>query len=244
MKKQIFCLALFFIGMLATTQITAQIIIDGQGTRIGDVGPSPTLTTPYVSTPNQVGSGNYWPIWMTKSIHFWPDNSTSGMMMENYYNNITTGVQTGSTYFNEPLLRGAWANTAWLGTDDFPFWQIRTNEIWASNGSISSSDRRFKTNIKLETGALSKLMLLNPVTYDKQDINPNTPVEKKEIINERGKNQHGLIAQELLEVFPELVVQDANGFYGVKYQELISVLIKAMQEQQAEIENLKLLINK
>ena len=145
-----------------------------------------------------------------------------------------------SITFNEPLLRGAHGNTAWLGNAGFPFWQVRTNELWVSGSQISSSDSRFKTNIKLEVGALSKLMQLKPVTYDKLDINENTPEEKKAIINERGKNQHGLIAQEVLAVFPELVVQNEEGYYGVKYQELISVLIKAMQEQQTQIDSLKI----
>jgi hypothetical protein len=256
MKKQFFCLALFFIGMMASTQITAQIIIDAPGTRIGDIGASPALTAPYVSTPNQTGSGNYWPIWMTKGIHFWPQPAQSGMMMENYTNSIglangnvaTVAMCTTSTnplvlapcIYEEPLLRGAWGNTAWLGNAAFKFWQVHATEIWAYGAFINSSDRRFKTNIKVETGALSKVMLLKPVIYDKLDINENTPEEKKAILNERTKNQHGLIAQEVMEVFPELVVQNEEGYYGVKYQELISILIKAMQEQQAEIDSLKI----
>ena len=244
MKTRVLFLSLAMV-MFTTTNITAQIIIDAPGTRIGDIGTSPALTTPYVSTPNQTGSGNYWPIWMTKGIHFRPQPALTGMMMENYNNNVgavnTVGnATTAPVFYNEPMLRGAWGNTAWLGNSAFPFWQVHTQELWLAGNFVSSSDSRFKTNIKVEIGALSKLMQLKPVTYDKLDINENTPEEKKAIINERGKNQHGLIAQEVLAVFPELVVQNEEGYYGVKYQELISVLIKAMQEQQTQIDSLKI----
>lgn len=82
-------------------------------------------------------------------------------------------------------------------------------------------------------------MQIRPVVYDKIVINENTPEEKRKVINERNKNEHGFIAQELLQVYPELVVQDQNGYYGVKYEEMIAILVKAMQEQQAQIDSLK-----
>jgi hypothetical protein len=50
----------------------------------------------------------------------------------------------------------------------------------------------------------------------------------------------GLIAQEVEAVFPEIVSESSiDGMKGVKYTELIPVLIKAIQEQQTQIEELK-----
>ena len=50
----------------------------------------------------------------------------------------------------------------------------------------------------------------------------------------------GLIAQEVEAVFPEIVSESSiDGMKGVKYTELIPVLIKAIQEQQSQIEELK-----
>ena len=48
----------------------------------------------------------------------------------------------------------------------------------------------------------------------------------------------GLIAQELLEVIPEVVriPENQEDYLGVKYAELIPVLIKAIQEQQSVID--------
>ena len=37
------------------------------------------------------------------------------------------------------------------------------------------------------------------------------------------------------EVYPSFVQMGINGYYSVNYQELIPVLIKGMQEQQAQI---------
>jgi hypothetical protein len=166
------------------------------------------------------------------------------LIIENYYNNIELNKATGSTWFDEPLFRGARNNTAWLGNSHFKFWQIHAVEVWTSNGLVTTSDKRYKLNIKDEKGALAKIMMLRPVTYDKIDLSENTPEDKKEIITEKGKNQHGLIAQEILKIYPEMVVKADNDYYGVKYQELITVLIKAMQEQQAQIDSLGNLIKK
>lgn len=83
-------------------------------------------------------------------------------------------------------------------------------------------------------------MLLRPVTYDHSaGITDNTPKERRESIIEGGKDQMGLIAQELLDVYPSLVHDKGNGELAVDYISLIPVLISAIQEQQAEMEKLK-----
>jgi hypothetical protein len=48
-----------------------------------------------------------------------------------------------------------------------------------------------------------------------------------------------VIAQELMEQFPELVFK-AEDQYGVSYDQLATVALKAIQEQQELIEQLKL----
>jgi hypothetical protein len=49
---------------------------------------------------------------------------------------------------------------------------------------------------------------------------------------------YGLIAQEVREVLPDIVSGDdgENGTLGMNYSELVPVLVKAVQEQQAEID--------
>ena len=57
---------------------------------------------------------------------------------------------------------------------------------------------------------------------------------------------NGVLAHELQEVVPYAVVgeKDAKEMQGVDYSKIVPVLIKAIQEQQAQIEELKTLINK
>jgi len=54
----------------------------------------------------------------------------------------------------------------------------------------------------------------------------------------------GFIGKELQTVFPELVKQDKNGYLSVDYISIIPVLVEAVKEQQAQIEELKKLIKK
>ncbi|MEM1000815.1 MAG: tail fiber domain-containing protein [Bacteroidota bacterium] len=109
------------------------------------------------------------------------------------------------------------------------------------------SDRRLKKDIKSLDNVTDRIMQLRPTTY----------LFKTQKENE--ERNYGLIAQELREVFPEMVsiMQDDDGdgqgiqdLHTVSYSELIPVLIKGMQEQneviaaqQAEIDALKNSLN-
>ena len=55
----------------------------------------------------------------------------------------------------------------------------------------------------------------------------------------KGKQKIGVLAQEIQEVFPELVSEDDNEMLAVNYQALVPVLINAFKEQQGEINRLK-----
>ena len=73
-------------------------------------------------------------------------------------------------------------------------------------------------------------------------ISTNVTTGDQTIIAKEGKETIGFIAQELEKVVPEAVIapQDpSNEFYTVSYSIVIPVLTKAIQEQQAEIEQLK-----
>ncbi|HKK62275.1 MAG TPA: tail fiber domain-containing protein [Bacteroidales bacterium] len=51
--------------------------------------------------------------------------------------------------------------------------------------------------------------------------------------------KYGVIAQEVLEQFPDLVHKEYDGYYAVNYTGLIPVLIEAIKEQQAVIEDIQ-----
>jgi len=101
-----------------------------------------------------------------------------------------------------------------------------TGGVVLTNGSTSwasASDLRLK-NINSEiTNATSKLNTLRAINFSwKTDIN--------------NKNNVGLIAQEVEKVFPEVISYDSQvDSYGIRYTELIPVLVKSIQEQHCII---------
>jgi hypothetical protein len=101
-----------------------------------------------------------------------------------------------------------------------------------SNGQLgtASSSRRFKEDIQDMAETSSGLMRLRPVTfrYKKQFVDGSKPI------------QYGLIAEEVAEVYPDLVAHSADGqIETVKYQVLPTMLLNEVQRQQLEINGLK-----
>ena len=101
------------------------------------------------------------------------------------------------------------------------------------------SDIRLKKNIKRieDSASLSKLMQLNPVSYEWKE---NTPSSLRK--NYPEGRQIGLIAQEVQKYIPEVVKTEPlydKEYKGIDYGRLVTVLIGAVQEQQKEITELK-----
>ena len=93
----------------------------------------------------------------------------------------------------------------------------------------STSDARLKTDVK-DLDSTAKLLQLRPVDY---------LWKSQETSDEPTKRNLGFIAQEVKEVFPELVGVSPDGMFSVEYTGLIAPLVKAIQEQQALIQSLK-----
>lgn len=115
--------------------------------------------------------------------------------------------------------------------------------LWAADGTINTSDAREKTNINDLQYGLKEIMQLHPVSFN----------WKKQV--SEGKKL-GVLAQEIQKVLPEVVrdyeyvTDEVTGKttkvkterLGVMYSDIIPVLIHAIQEQQAEIEELKSIV--
>ena len=100
-----------------------------------------------------------------------------------------------------------------------------------SSPTWTTSDAKFKTNVKPISTGLDFINKLNPVSYYfKPDSFFNFPDEL----------QYGFIAQELKTVMPNLVKVSEKGIHSVNYTGVIPMLTKAIQEQQAIIEQSKL----
>lgn len=113
----------------------------------------------------------------------------------------------------------------------------------------TSSDMRLKTNVEYlsETGnALENILKMNTFSYNYRyhDSNDNEEDSSQDSLSEVEKElssirHFGLSAQELLTIYPNLVRQDADGYYSINYLELVPVLIQAIQEQKEEMDELK-----
>lgn len=145
---------------------------------------------------------------------------TSGSLMANGSLNVSGGLNFGTNFWN--IWSGSDLHIARGGG-------IRATLLANSTGGFTfSSDRNLKQDIQPLTGALAGLLALKPSTYHfKSD--PSAPLSM------------GLIAQDVQEVYPELVgvVDRKAGTLGVTYEGFIPVIIGATQEQQAQIETLQ-----
>jgi hypothetical protein len=101
--------------------------------------------------------------------------------------------------------------------------------------AYSSSDARLKDNITAIESPLEKLSKINGVSFNWND---------KQSVYEVGAKDYGVIAQEVEEVLPELVITRDNGYKAVRYEKIVSLLIEAIKEQQTQINNLTDKLNK
>jgi hypothetical protein len=124
-----------------------------------------------------------------------------------------------------------------------------TGEIRATNNITAYfSDRRLKTNIQTIPDALAKVSQISGVTF----INNS---EAAKYGYDKSHTQVGVIAQEIEEVLPEIVVpapfdigQNSDGteysisgenYKTVQYDKLVPLLIEAIKELKAEVDLLK-----
>jgi hypothetical protein len=107
-----------------------------------------------------------------------------------------------------------------------------------------SSDRRLKTDIRPITDAISKVVSLTGIVYKWNDLaNSLTGYRTDEDVV-------GLFAQDVQAVLPEAVKpapfdtengasKSGENYLTVQYEKIIPLLIEAIKEQQAQIEDLK-----
>jgi len=151
---------------------------------------------------------------------------------------ISSGTYTGAVYSG---VTGTTANSTYHVRDTtnntWKFYVTNAGVINATSTSITGlSDERLKENIvDLETG-LSEVMSLKPRRFD-----------WKEGEGSGAKNVAGFIAQEVETVLPDLIEgfmhDDIDDAKSVKMGDMIPTLVKAIQEQQTQIEALQSEIN-
>ena len=191
--------------------------------------------------------GVYWPSYY--GIHIYANTtSTYTQLRIDGVKNSYTGVYLGDSAVNGMMYDTAGnggvyreANGIWYfyyhignncmgvgtSTTSSSYKMYVNGTVYATGDVIAYSDARKKTNIVTIDKALETVTKMRGVFYDK-------------IGEESNGRQLGVIAQEVNKVLPEAVNYASDiDEYGVKYGNIVGVLIEAIKEQQGQIEELK-----
>jgi hypothetical protein len=120
---------------------------------------------------------------------------------------------------------------------------------------ITTSDERLKTEIKPLESSIDKIIKLNPISfkYSAEEFKLKKSIEAKENTDISdsiyieldsvdlafcNNTKFGFSAQEIQEVYPELVIADTYGYLSIDYNGIIPILVNAIKEQQELITRL------
>ena len=118
-------------------------------------------------------------------------------------------------------------------------------------GQITTlSDARYKSNIQqINATALAKIAALNPVQYTMlsgeaialanteptDTTSTMTMITSEEDLAKANQIHYGLLAQEVKELYPELVHEDGDGIMSINYIEIIPLLIQSVQDLSEQV---------
>ena len=158
------------------------------------------------------------------------------------YSNTTGGYNTASGNFAGSNITTGSNNTA-IGSNAQVAVATNSNQIRIGDENITlattkvawttSSDKRWKSDIKQSSLGLDFIKSLNPVSYVRNN-------------DEKKKTEYGFIAQELEIALNKagaanngIISKDDAGMYSVRYNDLFAPIVKSIQEQQTQIEEQK-----
>jgi len=111
-----------------------------------------------------------------------------------------------------------------------------SSDIYCKGDVIASnlSDKRLKQGIKPINNCLSKINKINAVKFS-WNLNQGSL---------SGNFDIGLLAQEVEESFPEVVLERSNGVKAINYKKMCAILVQCIKEKQEKIEKLKIKLRK
>jgi len=159
----------------------------------------------------------------------WGNNLSGGSSGTRIYDNSNLHIFTDDvTYFDSNSGSSWYWRTGVTPTNGGSPSTVGTldgsGNFTAAGNVTAYSDIRLKSNVQTITGALDKTMQLRGVTFDKD-----------------GCKGLGVIAQEIREILPEVVMEnnDENKTLSVAYGNIVGLLIESIKELKAEIDELK-----
>ena len=153
------------------------------------------------------------------------DTSNAGLDIKTYKAGVMTNVMSLTSTGNVGI------GTTNPGTHALSV--VGTAGLSTGTAWTSTSDQRWK-NIysELKGESLNKIMALRPVSYKWNALHDSQ-------FGENPGLKYGFIAQEVKKVIPEMISQDAKGYYWYNPSGMEAILTGAIQEQQKQIEELK-----
>lgn len=202
-----------------------------------------------VRTDGSIHTGytGYANIWMGTYDYQGTDNGKWAIEIWNNDFNIWKPFPSPNPGNYKLFIRGDNGN---VGIGRYPSSKLDVDGDIAIYGTVKlSSDERLKSNITPLANSLFKITKLNGKSYNK--IRPKQVfdftgitdtikymtmlAESKRVDKPDNTVQFGLLAQEVKQVFPELVKADTAGYLTLDYIGLIPVIIEALKEQQNTI---------
>lgn len=140
---------------------------------------------------------------------------TSGYLLD-----VNGNLKVGSNIFTSGNVTSFDLDATYVDGYEGDFYNIFYNNLY------SSSDKRLKSNI--EEDGISHEEIYKVKTYNYQFKDDN-----------EGRKRHGVMAQEIQELLPELVSKDQDGYLAVNYVDMIPLMLRAIQDQKQTIDALQ-----
>jgi hypothetical protein len=125
------------------------------------------------------------------------------------------GIESGGIWFGTSTVAGN--QFRWYGGTTVAATLTGAGTFTATADVCAYSDVRLKDNIEVIADPLDKVLKLRGVTFTRKDLDDN-------------KTHMGVIAQEVEEVIPEVVITGEDGIKTVAYGNMVGLLIEAVKE--------------
>jgi len=214
----------------------------GTSTPVGILSVNYTVPTSAPAIPGNLGA------WTAQTALFGNASSTTGQA-------CGIGMTTSGTYISSLTPAVTWNNIYYNALNQYWTYAGAITMTLTTAGALNVanevtayySDRRLKENVKPIDNAVAKVLSLNGITY-----NPNELAESFGF--ERDKDIVGLFADEVEAVLPQAVKpapfdrtaeggsKSGENYKTVQYEKVVPLLVEAIKEQQAQIAQLQELV--
>lgn len=161
------------------------------------------------TSAHSIWKATHWGKWHIAAMDVHSPNGRAIVRLVTNTGLVTTWEENRINHSGAILAGGDITSNAWMYASEF----------------YLNSDARYKDNIIELESVKDKLH--------------SVPVHRYSMKDGSNDNAIGVIAQEVEEVFPELVTTKEDGYKSVNYRALSTVLWKIVQEQDKEIEDVK-----